>query len=244
MSKTNQEWIEYLNGALKDAENLSVLTRDSDLQREAVTKLGTLTQQCAELKALAIAAEDENFANVMLGFECVLDCLSSEIKMWIALKEERPDAAWDNLISAQTAASDAARAHHRFSHLTLHTERLENIENLVFPPQVFVSAGLIVRYQECSICGTEYGECDHLIGKPYWGKLCSVVVRDFEPNHLAIVEEPADKRCRVMQITVEGGKRNCMTWKIEQSVTESTDLEASEESKNLHLTATLTLPEG
>jgi len=77
--------------------------------------------------------------------------------MWILLKEEKPDEAWDKLVSAQMAAADAVRAHMGFAHLETQAQRLEEIERLVFPRQVFVSAGIIVQHQECSICGNEYG---------------------------------------------------------------------------------------
>jgi hypothetical protein len=73
---------------------------------------------------------------------------------------------------------------------------------------------MIVRHQECSICGSEYGDCDHLAGKPYWGKFCYIIAKDFEPHHIAVVRNPADKRCRIMGFSVDNGERNRMTWKV------------------------------
>jgi hypothetical protein len=225
MNKSKTEWIEYLNAAIKDAENYGVLTRDSGLQKEEILRLGQLVSDCGARKVEAIAAKDEDFANLLLGFECVVQCLSKKLEMWITLKEEKPDVAWDNLVAAQMAASAAARAHIGFSHLIHQAERLEVIEKIIFPPQVFVSAGLIVGRQECSVCGEEYGECDHLAGVPYWGKFCHIVARDIEADHIALVTTPADKRCRVMQFSTESGFRNRMTWKIEPSIIEPTDSE-------------------
>lgn len=239
MSKTIVEWIEYLNAVIRDAETYCVLTRACGLQREAIGRLAELMRQCAALKVEAIGAQDEDFANLLLGFECVVDCLSNELAMWIALKEEKPDAAWDNLVAAQMAASGAARAHRGFSHLDHQAERLDSIEKLVFPPQVFVSAGLIVGRQECSICGGEYGECDHLIGKAYWGKFCHIVAKDIEANHVALVKDPADKRCRVTQFSAGDGYRNRMTWEIEPSVVAHSDAERAGENGGLHVTARL-----
>lgn len=150
-----------------------------------------------------------------MGCECVTLALIAELKMWLLLKEENPDDAWDELINAQMAYVDAVRAHSGFNHLTQHSERLEAIEKLIFPPQVFVSSGIIVKNQECSICGKEYGDCDHLVGRPYMGKFCYIIARDMSLDHVAIVDHPADKRCRVKHFEVEGGTRNRMTWKIE-----------------------------
>lgn len=38
-------------------------------------------------------------------------------------------------------------------------------------------------------------------------------------NHVAIVDYPADKKCRVVSFAAEGGKRNRMTWRIEPANT-------------------------
>jgi hypothetical protein len=176
-------------------------------------------------KRAAVAAQNEDLANLLLGYQCVATCLHAEITMWLLLKSEKPDEAWDSLVSAQMAAADAARAHPGFHHVTHQAERLEAIEKLVFPPQVFVSAGAIVRRQECSICGGEYGECGHLIGKPYWGEFCYILAKDIEFDHAAIVANPADKRCRILRFSVEGGERNRMSWKIEKPGAEPAALE-------------------
>lgn len=215
MSNDRQTNIVMYNSIIEDCENFCFITRDSGLQKDACVKLQTLLADCLTLKSEAIADTDEDFANLLLGFECVANCLHSELEMWILLKEEKPDEAWDKLVSAQMAASDAARAHKGFAHLESHAQRLEEIEKLVFPSQVFVSVGMIVRHQECSICGSEYGDCDHLIGKPYFGKFCHIIAGDCEINHVAIVKNPADKRCRIMRFSVDDGERNRMTWKVE-----------------------------
>ena len=144
--------------------------------------------------------------------------LRSEIRMWLLLKDEKPDEAWEELINAQTAAVAAARAHNAFSHLERRAEYLETIEATVFPPQVFVSAGVIVRYQECSICGNEYGECAHVAGRPYLGRFCSIIARDIAADHTAIVKSPADKGCRITHFDNGDGNRNRMTWELEPSV--------------------------
>jgi hypothetical protein len=70
------------------------------------------------------------------------------------------------------------------------------IEELVFPPQVFFSAGLVVQKSICSICGTEYGDCFHVVGRPYMRELCRRILTNVVPDHVAIVNEPANKRCR------------------------------------------------
>jgi hypothetical protein len=162
MTQDQQQLIDDFNGIIKECEDFCCITRHTTLQREARERLLRLSRRCMELKGEAIAAEDENFANLLLGFQCVCSALEAELSMWILLKEETPNKAWDELIRAQMSTANAARAHRGFSHLKGHGHRLQQIEELVFPPQVFVSAGLVVGYQECSICGGEYGNCEHI----------------------------------------------------------------------------------
>jgi hypothetical protein len=211
--------IDRFNSVLAIAQTLSFITRSSELQRDACDKLKDLSVECGQQKAAAVEAGDEDFANLLLGFECVADCLLAEIEMWQLLKEEKPDEAWDRLISAQNAASAAVRAHRGFEHSERRAEYLNDVERIIFPSQNFVSTGLVVRRQICSICGSEYGVCDHLVGRPYWGRFCCIITRGIEANHVALVKEPADKGCRVTHFAVEGGSRNKMTWQIEQDDT-------------------------
>jgi hypothetical protein len=208
--------IDRFNAVVDDATIFTFLTRASELQREACTKLKSLSEECRQLKAAAVRTGDEEFANLLLGFECVADCLLAEIEMWLLLKEEKPDEAWDRLVDAQNLASAAVRAHGGFAHLEKRAEYLIETEKIIFPPQNFVSTGLIVRQQICSICGREYSECEHVVGRPYWGRFCAIITRGIEADHVALVKEPTDKGCRITHFSVEGGSRNKMTWRIEQ----------------------------
>ena len=140
--------------------------------------------------------------------------------MWLQLKSENADVAWSDLITAQGALRDAIRAHSRFEELSIHAERLKNLEKIVFPTQVFVSAGMIVRLSVCSICGACYDECDHIVGRPYMGALCRRRLSGVEVDHIAIVSNPANKHCRVTHFNDNGGRRNRMTWTLEADLTD------------------------
>ena len=204
------------NEAVKETEVFLSIARASELQQAALEALEQLIPKIAKEKARAVKDKNEDYANMLLGCECVAAALIAELKMWILLKQEEPDAAWDQLVSAQNASSAAARAHDGFSHLAIYHQRLESIEQLVFPSQVFLSVGIIVKRLECSICGCEYEDCEHLIGKPYMGQFCSVIIHKAELEEVSIVEKPADKRCRIQHFSTEGGSRNRMTWRIEK----------------------------
>ncbi len=215
MSNVDQYFIGEVNACIEEIEVLNNIARDSQLQREACESLNDIAGRVAELKTEAIQSGDEDTANLLLGFECVIKFLKAEIMMWLLLKSDQPDEAWRLLIDAQRAAGDAVRSHQGFQHLRAHVERLHEVEKLVFPPQVFTSIGIVVRCRRCSICGEEYGECAHLVGMPYMGRICHTIITELERiDHVAIVSEPANKNCRITSFSVPGGVRNRMTWKI------------------------------
>ena len=214
MSDYSKE-IELFNAAVDGKAIFSYIVRDSDLQRSALADLSALAVKVGDWKKRAVSEQDENYANLFLGCECVIEALQAELNMWLQLKEGHPNDAWNSMVVAQMATRDATRAHKGFSHLKARAVRLVNIERVVFPDQVFLSAGLIVRRQECSICNAGYEDCPHLVGMPYMGEFCRCVLRDVQADHVALVKEPANKQCRIVDFNAEGGKRNRMTWRIE-----------------------------
>lgn len=215
--------VQEFNAIIEECENFLSIARDSSLQAEACEKLKRQHEIVKAEKKLAIEKEDENLANLLLGCECVALSLHNELCMWLFLKQEQPEKAWDCLINAEDAAIYAARAHPFFEHLEHYNRRLETIEQLVFPTQIFQSVGAIVSKQECSICGADYDECEHLVGKPYMGEFCSIIARGIEFDHVAIVEVPADKRCRITSFSKDGEMINRMTWASEGPVEETDD---------------------
>lgn len=207
-------FVEEFNSAMKEASVFLSIARCSELQQEAIESLKVIKSKASSLKSEAIAERNENHANVLLGYECDISSLIAELEMWILLKQENPDAAWDKLITAQMAVHAAVRAHVGFGDLIKRHKRLEEIEELIFPLQVFISPGMLVKSLKCSICGEEYEDCEHLVGKPYMGEFCQTISRGVEIDHLSFVDCPADKRCRIDTFQVEGGSRNQMTWRV------------------------------
>ena len=143
--------IKDFNRVVENAEILLSISRATELQEQALEDLKQAALQLKDEKDFAVGQANEDYANGLLGCECVTAALSAELKMWMLLKQERPEEAWDELVVAQMATSDALRAHANFGHLGPHVKRLEHIEEIVFPPQVFLSSGMIVDFEECSI---------------------------------------------------------------------------------------------
>ena len=212
--------LQRFNQVVERASLLLSITRASELQQQSIISLEELFPKIAQEKERYIKAkaEDEDFANTLLGCECVLRGLVSELKMWLLLKQDDPEKAWDQMVLAQEGYIAAARAHERFSTPKTLYQRLEAIEKLVFPPQVFISVELTFERLECSICKCDYENCDHLADKPYMGNFCSLIPQgELKLDGASLVAYPADKCCRVLSfLDEEGFIRNRMTWRIEK----------------------------
>jgi len=198
---------EKMNECIQAYQPLCFMTRAIELQTEAVEALDHLFTEAKEMKSESVAAHDEDGANACLAFENVIGTLVSELRMWVALKQDDPHAAWNHLIDAQSCAVNSVRAHPVAEHMAEYAVRLDALEHLVFPPQVFNSPGMIIKSAECSICGMEYGTCEYVKGRPYRGELCGRIIKDFTISEVSMVDDPADKRCIVKSFSRDG-----VTW--------------------------------
>ncbi len=216
MNKKIESFLKEFIETIKEYEKFCFMSRGKEFQQEAVKKLTMLKQKVTPLKEQMIKIKDEDSANTMLSLENLIDAKINELKMWIALKEDEPNEAWDFLINAQSAVRTAAQAHNIAIDLNAegYANKLHLLEKLLFPPQIFFSPSFIIKKAECSICGKEYGECEHIVGKAYMGKMCYKIVKEIkEIKEISIVEEPANKRARMLQFTDEGVTRDFMSWR-------------------------------
>ena len=167
---------------------------------------------CHGARLTAIMAGSERAANDLLGLAAIGNSLACELEVYVLLKDGASETAWIRLIDAQDAIVAASRASCSFSNLDAKFERLREMEKWLFPPQSFTSAGMIAGRQDCSICRDDYSKCNHIAGRPYMGRFCNVELKNIRPDHVALVEAPYDRRCRVTSFSVTGGSRNKMTW--------------------------------
>jgi len=209
---TFEQVINFLNNGIKQAETFLFLTRSSQLQLEQCLALDLLLYNATRFKHEEIHCGEENNANLFLGFECAIGAVRSELMMWILLKRDMPNEAWDQLVAAQMGYLDACRAHRGFAHCDQRREFLEELEDKIFPQQVFISAGFVSERLDCSICDKRYSKCEHLRGKPYLGRFCEVIHRNPRGDHVALVEAPEDKRCRVVSFKTKDGYQDKLSW--------------------------------
>lgn len=208
------ELIDHFNDGIKEAEKFLCLARSSPLQHEQCLVLDVLLYNVAKAKQIAVTSQNEDLANLFLGFECAIGAIRSEIMMYVLLKRDDANAAWDRLVAAQMGCLDAMRAHQGFSNCAKRLADLQDLERRFFPPQVFISAGFLSIRLDCSICGQPTSQCNHLRGRPYMGQLCEFIHRQPRGDHIALVEVPADKRCRVVSFKTRDGHKNRITWEL------------------------------
>jgi hypothetical protein len=191
------------------------MSRAKELQVGACVKLSELRKKASALKKQMVAVMDEDSANAMLSFEEMIDALTNELRMWIALKDDDPNSAWSFLVNAQGTARTAMQAHEVARHLEGYIERLHTLEQLLFPPQVFFSPGIVIQHSKCSICERQYGECDHVVGRAYMGEMCVRIITEIkEVKEVSLVNEPANKHARILRITDGSVTRDFLTWRV------------------------------
>lgn len=201
--------------AISNAERFCNMARAREFLVAARDALSTLLPIIAGVKTAAKGRADEDGANTCLCYAEMVTAVRSELSMWIALKDDDPNCAWEHLISAQMAARTAMQAHKLAEGLHAYVDRLHDMEEILFPPQIFVSPGFVIGSSTCSICEMEYGDCNHLKGKPYMGEMCTRIIRDIRAcEEVSIVKEPASKRHRALQIGDGSSMRDVMSWRV------------------------------
>ena len=214
MNNPIESFKDHFNDVVEELQRFAVFVRAKEFQEQSIAKLEKLLAECSEFKAKAIFEQSEDEANAYLAFEFMAHALIEEFRFYLALKADDPDSAWDHIVNAESSSAAAMKSHAVASHLEEYIQRLYSLERLLFPKPVFFSSGFIVRESECSICGAEYGECSHVKGRSYMGKLCARIVKKAELQEFSLVYDPADKHCRVLYYTDDGVKRNVLTQRV------------------------------
>jgi len=217
MKSEVKKFLEKFNKAMiEEIGRFLYLVRDKHYQKEAIDKLIKLRQQAVNLKEKMINESDEENANILLSVENIAEAIINELKMWIALKEDKVNEAWDYLVDAQSAIRTALQAHEIALKLNGegYANKLHLIEKLIFPPQIFFSPGFVIEESKCSICGKNYEECEHIVGKAYMGKMCYQIITKCKLKEISVVASPGNKKARALTFTDGNITRDYMTWRI------------------------------
>lgn len=219
--------IKSYNKILEESEKFLFFVRSKPLQENQRNELIEFQGYIKSYKNQAIEGKDEFRANAFFHFQSVLNSYISLFDMFVFLKEDKNVEAWAKLVDAQEYYSIASRATKDIEYLNVYYDHLNNIESTFFPKfPKYNSIGAIIKGGTCSICNADFDTCEHLEDKVYWGRLCKRVGYEIvEWNHLALVENPKDKRCVITHISTDDGfYRDYFTWekteRIEEDKTE------------------------
>jgi hypothetical protein len=207
----HQQTLRFVRAGL----HMAYATRDAALQHEACEDLRVLRNKIVKLKAKVAGENAVDDANKLACMQCLLECVINFLQSWILLKQDRPNEAWESLISAQSAMSLCLRAHadgDAWERTFGLVDWLHAVESVAFPPQLFVSSELIHKGKTCNICHADYDKCEHIRGQCYAGTFCTATIHPTGIRAVAIVEEPANKSCRATQLPDKGIHRDAMTW--------------------------------
>lgn len=215
-------FLENYNSVISTVQSKAIFVRAIEKQKEQISILDKLIQ---ETEFELVKAQDEknnNKANLLFCLKLSASAIKKELLLLINLKEDNTDIAWQCLIDAQNEISIVMRNHpYGGDYLNGYSYRLYTYEKLLFPSMYFASRGCVVSKSKCSICKLPLEDCNHIKGYVYMGDFCSEIIEKIESiDEISIVENPADKSCRILSFDKDGKSYDVFTHReIEKSTT-------------------------
>ena len=197
--------IDEFNQMAAIAQKKAFITVGIAIQKEEIETIQNYLKELSELKSEFVKKDLENEANLVYCIENSLLAIAYELQMLVHLKEDKMSEAWNNLVRAQVIYGTViSNSPFQSEENDNYLNRLEQYEKLLFPNLYFQSVGGIIKESHCSICNQKSGKCDHIKGKLYKGELCTRVITDIQLEEVSLVENPANKHCRVLSIEQNG----------------------------------------
>lgn len=204
--------IKKFNEVASRVQKKAFITIGIEIQKDEIKNLINYRQELSNLKEDFKKRKLENEANLIYCIENSLLALEYELQMLVNIKEDKMSEAWENLVNAEVIYRNVVRNYpFKLESETGYLERLADYEKLLFPNLSFHSVGGIIKKSHCSICKEKYGKCNHLKGKLYNGELCCRVITEMELEEISLVDNPANKHCRVLTMEIDGKIIDIMT---------------------------------
>jgi len=212
-----EEYMKNYDDFIDSCAKFNFYTRSKEVQIQKTTEIDQFLMGLKKNKANAVRDGNEKIANLFFHMQCMLNAVKSALLCWINIKEMKYRESWDCLVDAQEYVFVALQISDYPGVRNIET-MLQSMEKCLFPGwSYFMSPGIIETVGDCSICGKNMSECEHIEGKVYWGALCERVnTKQIAINHVAFVESPKDKRCIIEEIADEesGFMRDYFTWEL------------------------------
>lgn len=206
-----QENVDFINNAKGDL----YVTASRAVIKKWVKKIDEKISKNRRLKHYFMWNHDEFASGTFLYSHCMLSAVKSIYLMFDYIKSDESEKAWMSLIDTYDYLDVATLFLDKYK---LHSEGLEafieqvkGFENIFFPTHhLFLSPGAKETAGNCSICGGSFISCEHVEREIYNGMLCQRINRHvLEANHIALVDNPRDRRCIIRTITnTDGSKLN------------------------------------
>lgn len=167
---------------------------DTGIGLEQATELNQLTSRLTEARELYREAPDIVLDDIFV-LECYVRIFGEYGFLWYQIANSKFTESWNTLQNT----FDLIRLVKKLSKIDVSAleDQLCALETL-YPYTVFFSMGAVVERFDCSICGKDIDSfnCTHRRGELYRGQMAIAIARNIiELDHLAMVEQPADKRC-------------------------------------------------
>ncbi|OAI49913.1 hypothetical protein AYO44_18265 [Planctomycetaceae bacterium SCGC AG-212-F19] len=199
---------------LSNALGLCFASCGHELQLKERDVLGDLHKNVEAYRKKAVKAQNEEEANSAFLNRNAILAIINYLQLWLLIKADQMEDAWHQLVDGQKSLRLVLRFVENQG-LAGCLRELIALEHLLFPPQQFVSSAHCIGRSSCSICRKAYGDCEHLAGFLYTGEMCSQIVEEVSAvDHVALVENPADKECR--RVTVRRGEYMYSTLTLRQ----------------------------
>jgi hypothetical protein len=204
--------LDEFNQMVDIAHKKAFITIEIEIQKEEIDNIKNYIKELTELKREFVKKDLENEANLVYCIENSLLAIAHELQMLVNLKDDQMAEAWNNLVRAQVIYGTVISNSPFYSEKNdNYLNRLEQYEKLLFPTLYFQSVGGIIKESHCSICKQKSGTCNHIKGKLYHGEICTRNITEMEIEEVSLVENPANKHCRVISIEQNGKKIDVLT---------------------------------
>ena len=167
---------------------------DFDSSDGIIEELTNKLDSCRE----TISDDNESILNEFFVLSCYIYLFKSYTDMWLRIVDGQFSTSWgclqDSLDGLRTVKKFAFTKNSKtIDFLEFQLTQLERL----YPYNIFTSIGAFFKRIECNICGRDMDtpECIHLKGELYNGEMAYGIVHEISPDHLSLVENPADKRC-------------------------------------------------
>ena len=195
-------FVDLIQNSIDDMQ----FTTSQRIIKERIILLESNISTYRNFKLQAINQKLEYEANAFLYMQCTIQAIHSTFLTFELIRHNSNLKAWGKIIDAQEYIDIAIKARciikndaslNRDDGILEICNRIQKIEKGLFPShKLYNSPAFIESIGKCSICHTNFLNCEHIEGEIYMGCYCIRIDRKIvELNHVALVENPRDRRC-------------------------------------------------